>query len=119
MECKFTNGWFRFGVVLKKNIFDNIPSNISKEIIESLIDSDQIKVERIISKGHVSPKGFWCDQDKNEFVILLKGRATLLFENDEQIILSAGDYINIPAHKKHRVEWTIPETETIWFAIFY
>jgi len=52
-------------------------------------------------------------------VILLKGRATLLFENDEQIILSAGDYIIIPAHKKHRVEWTVPETETIWFAIFY
>ncbi len=119
MECKFTNGWFRFGVVLKKNIFNNIPSNIPEEIIDTLIDSDGIKVERIISKGHVSPKDFWYDQDKNEFVILLKGIAKLLFENDEQIILSAGDYIIIPAHKKHRVEWTDPEIETIWFAIFY
>ena len=113
------NAWFRFRVILKKNIFDNIPSNIPEEIIEILIDSDQLKVERIISKGHVSPKDFWYDQDKNEFVILLKGSAKLLFENDEQIILSAGDYIIIPAHKKHRVEWTDPETETIWFAIFY
>jgi len=119
VECKFTNGWLRLGIVMKKNIFDNIPSNIPEEIIESLIDSDGIKIERIISKGHVSPKDFWYDQDKNEFVILLKGRATLLFENDEQIILSAGDYIIIPAHKKHRVEWTVPETETIWLAIFY
>jgi cupin 2 domain-containing protein len=119
VERKFKNGWFRSGVVLKKNIFDNIPSNIPEEIIESLMDSDGIKVERIISKGHVSPKDFWYDQDKNEFVILLKGIAKLLFENDEQITLSAGDYISIPAHKKHRVEWTDPETETIWFAIFY
>ena len=119
MECKFTNGWLRLGIVMKKNIFANIPSNIPEEIIESLIDSDGIKIERIISKGQVSPKDFWYDQDKNEFVILLKGSAKLLFENDEQIILNAGDYIIIPAHKKHRVEWTDPETETIWFAIFY
>lgn len=119
MECKFTNGWLRSGVILKKNIFDNIPSNIPEEIIETLIDSDGRKVERIISKGHVSPKDFWYDQDKNEFVILLKGSAKLLFENDEQIILSAGDYINIPAHKIHRVEWTDSKIETIWFAIFY
>ena len=113
------NSWIRFGIVLIKNIFDNIPSNIPKEIIDTLIDSDQIKVERIISKGHVSPKDFWYDQDKNEFVILLEGSVKLLFENDEQIILSAGDYIIIPAHKKHRVEWTDPKTETIWLTIFY
>ncbi len=102
-----------------KNIFDNIPSNIPEEIIDTLIDSDQIKVERIISKGHVSPKGFWYDQDKNEFVFLLKGSANLLFENNEQIILNAGDYIIIPAHKKHRVEWTDSDTETICLKIFY
>ncbi len=119
MGSKFTNGWFRLGVILKKNIFHNIPSNIPEEIIDTLIDSDQIKVKRIISKGNVSPKDFWYDQDKNEFVILLKGSAKLLFENDVQIILSAGDYLIIPAHKKHRVEWTVPEIETIWFAIFY
>ncbi len=100
MECKFTNGWFKFGVVLKKNIFNNIPSNIPEEIIETLVDSDKIKVERIISKGHVSPKDFWYDQDKNEFVILLKGIAKLLFENDEQIILSEDDYISIPRTQK-------------------
>ena len=104
---------------MKKNILNNIPSHIPEEIIDTLIDSDQIKVERIISKGHVSPKDFWYDQDKNEFVILLKGSAKLLFENDVQIILSAGDCLNIPAHKKHRVEWTDPEIETIWLAIFY
>jgi len=119
VECKFTNGWFRFRVVLKKNIFDNILSNIPEEIIESLIDSNGIKVECIISKGHISPKEFWYDQDKNKFVILLKRSAKLLFENDEQIILSEGDYISIPSHKKHHVEWTDSETETIWLAIFY
>jgi cupin 2 domain-containing protein len=104
---------------LKKNIFENISSNIPEEIIEPLITNDRIRVERIVSKGQTSPKGFWYDQDENEWLIVLKGNAKLLFENDELIKLSAGDYIKIPAHKKHRVEWTDPETETIWLTVFY
>ena len=104
---------------MKKNIFDNIPASIHKEIVETLIETDDVKIERIVSKGQSSPKGFWYDQDENEWLIVLKGSAKLLFENNELIQLSAGDYINIPAHKKHRVEWTDPETETIWLTIFY
>jgi cupin 2 domain-containing protein len=104
---------------MKKNIFANIPSNIPEEIFETLIETDDARIERIVSKGHSSPRGFWYDQDENEWLIVLKGSTKLLFENNELIQLSEGDYINIPAHKKHRVEWTDPETETIWLTVFY
>jgi cupin 2 domain-containing protein len=103
-----------------KNIFKNIPPNLPKEISESLVESKTFKVERIVSKGHKSPNDFWYDQDMNEWVLILQGRAKLLFAEEKELIrLEAGDYINIPAHKKHRVEWTNPDTETIWLAIFY
>ncbi len=33
--------------------------------------------------------------------------------------MKPGDFVNIPAHKKHRVEWTTPDELTIWLAVFY
>ena len=101
------------------NIFDTIPKNLDKEIVESLIESDRFRIERIISKGHASPDSGWYDQDENEWVILLKGEAILLFEDESSMTLIAGDFINIPAHKKHKVTWTAPNVETIWLAIHY
>jgi cupin 2 domain-containing protein len=83
------------------------------------LNSEHIRLERIISKGQISAENFWYDQDENEWVVVLKGKAKLKFENEEILEMETGDYINIPAHKKHRVDWTTPETETIWLAIFY
>ena len=103
----------------KGNIFSEIPESLPKELLETLTSSKNCKIERIISKGHSTPDGKWYDQDKNEFVILLKGYAELLFENNELIKMNVGDYINIPAHTKHRVEKTSKDQETIWLAMFY
>lgn len=50
--------------------------------------------------------------------MVLKGAARLRFE-DEITGLKAGDFVNIPAHKKHRVEWTTPDEPTIWLAVHY
>ncbi len=103
-----------------KNIFSNIQNQTPDEILETIIQTHQFKIERIISRGHATTKGEWYNQDKNEWVIVLKGNAGLLFEGDsERVIMKAGDYINIPAHRKHRVEWTDPEEETIWLAVHY
>ncbi len=103
-----------------KNIFNDIPSNLSKEILDEIILTDKIRIERIISKGQTSPENFWYDQEENEWVIVIKGKAKLkIIDEDELIELNEGDYINIPSHKKHRVEWTDPENETIWLAVFY
>ncbi len=104
-----------------KNIFSNLPDKISEEIIENIINNKKIRIERIVSKGHSSPPNYcWYDQDENEWIIILKGSAMMLFYNDiSPITLKEGDYLNIGAHIKHRVEWTDPSKETIWLAIFY
>ena len=33
--------------------------------------------------------------------------------------MKPGDFVNIPAHKKHRVEWTTPDEPTVWLAVHY
>ena len=100
------------------NIFEKILPNCDKEIFEILLQNDNIKIERIVSYGQTSPVGFWYDQDDNEFVLLLKGKAKIEFENKE-VILNKGDYLLIPKHKKHRVSYTLPNRPTIWLAIFF
>ena len=101
------------------NIFDAIHKNLDAEVFEQLIESDDVKIERIISKGHISPDSGWHDQNKNEWVMVLQGGAILSFEDEPSTKLKAGDFINIAAHKKHKVEWTEPDIETIWLAVHY
>ena len=85
-----------------------------------LAEGGQTRIERIISDAHASPEGFWYDQDEDEWVLILKGSAGLRFEESEEtIVLNPGDWIDIPAHVKHRVEWTEPEQKTVWLAVFY
>lgn len=101
------------------NIFDDIPVDLHSEVVESFVDNNKVKIERIISKGHTSPDSGWYDQDCNEWVIVLKGAAVLSFADESTVKLKAGDHINISAHEKHRVSWTDPDIETIWLAIHY
>jgi len=103
-----------------KNIFENIPASIPNEIFQDLIDSGDVRIERILSHGQATPEGQWYDQDRNEWIFLIKGRAGLLFEgNKNVVILNEGDTLNIPAHVKHRVEWTDSNETTIWLAVHY
>ncbi|MCK5544382.1 MAG: cupin domain-containing protein [Desulfobulbaceae bacterium] len=104
----------------QKNLFQDIPGYLAEELAEVILESNNVRIERIVSKGHSSPDGFWYDQEKNEFVVLLKGRAKLLFEGEPKVvIMKPGDYVEIKAHVKHRVDWTDPEEETVWLAIHY
>ncbi len=99
------------------NIFD-LPLPLSnKEIFESLLTTDNLLVERIISTGQTTPPGEWYDQDRDEWVILLQGFADLSYAEGQNIKLKAGDYLLIPAHQKHRVEYTSSEPPCIWLAI--
>ncbi|MFC1867106.1 cupin domain-containing protein [Thermodesulfobacteriota bacterium] len=105
---------------LVKNIFKDIPADLPEELVEIISGTSGIRIERIVSRGHSSPEEFWYDQDRNEYVILLKGKAGLVFENRDDItIMQPGDYMIIPAHVRHRVEWTDPEKDTVWLAIHY
>jgi len=90
------------------------------ELSEEILITRYFRIERIISRGHASPPGHWYDQDTNEWVAVLKGRARLLFEGSNGLVeLGPGSHLNIPAHRRHRVEWTDPEGETIWLAVHY
>ena len=101
------------------NIYKQIPDNLGEEVFEVLVQSKAVKIERIISKGHKSPDTGWYDQEQNEWVLVLKGNASICFEDETMIELNVGDYINISAHSKHRVISTSAITETIWLAIHY
>lgn len=105
--------------ITASNIFDVIPNNINEEVFDILLQNDRITIERIISKGQSSPKSGWYDQNENEWVIILKGAATISLEESDDISLSAGSHLHIPAHTKHQVKWTDPDIETIWLAVFY
>jgi len=100
------------------NIFKNIPEQLPEELIECIFRRDNIRIERIISKGHITPAGQWYDQDGDEWVMLIQGEAVILYEKNRQSFhLNAGDYLLIPAHTRHRVEWTPPDLLTIWLAV--
>ncbi|WP_246434640.1 cupin domain-containing protein [Teredinibacter haidensis] len=109
----------RYRVLVMGNIFESIPDDIRDEVFSDLAFGEHVKIERIVSKGHASPNVGWYDQSENEWVIVLEGEAMLSFENDSDVHLVPGGYVNIPAHKKHKVTWTKPDTRTIWLAVHY
>ena len=101
-----------------KNIFTEIPRELQNELIETIIKKENITINRIVSNGHTTDKGEWYDQSDDEWVIVIQGEAILTFEKNECFVkLMPGDYLFIPAHTRHRVEWTLPEYNTIWLAI--
>lgn len=101
------------------NIFSALPDNLDSEVFEQLLSNETLKIERIISKGHCSPEDRWYDQDTHEWVMVLQGEAKLVFENSAEVHLKTGDYMNIPAHTRHRVSWTPQDRVTLWLAVHY
>lgn len=100
------------------NLFDELPQHLPKEVVQTLIRAASVRIERIVSHGHASPADFWYDQPQSEWVIVLKGAARLQFE-DSMVEMKPGDFINIPAFKKHRVDWTTPDEPTVWLGVRY
>lgn len=101
------------------NILELADEAFDSEILEDIVRSEHVRIERILSKGQASPEAGWYDQDENEWVVVLQGRGRLVFDDGTEVELDTGSYMNIPAHKKHRVAWTDPDRVTIWLAVFY
>jgi cupin 2 domain-containing protein len=101
-----------------QNLLSNLPRTLPEELTTVLQEAHGVRIERIVSTGHKSPEGFWYDQPENEWVMVLQGAARLAFE-DRVVEMLPGDSINLPAHQKHRVEWTTPDEPTVWLAVFY
>jgi cupin 2 domain-containing protein len=103
-----------------QNLFSSLPDIVPEEICETLLQTDHCTLVRIISAGQATPPGEWYDQDTHEWVIVLSGSAGLRFaEEPGLLVLQPGDYVHIPAHQRHRVEWTDPHQKTVWLALHY
>jgi cupin 2 domain-containing protein len=100
-----------------RNLFTELPSIASgaSEACDTLLETEGVKIERIVSHCAASPEGFWYDQPQDEWVLVAKGEATLLIFPEERISLKTGDHVLLPAHCRHRVERT--SEETVWVAV--
>ena len=92
-------------------------NEVSKILAEKKISGKSVIVEKIVSNGAASPEGFWYDQKYDEFVIVLKGRAKIGFYKKKSIELKAGDYLTIPKHVRHRIEYTSSKPKCVWLAV--
>lgn len=105
---------------IEMNLFADLPNQLPEELYTTLLSSPSMRIERIVSHGHASPEGYWYDQHEHEWVIVLAGAARLRFEQGNRVLdMKPGDYINIPAGQRHRVDWTTSEEPTVWLALFY
>jgi len=101
------------------NLLRDLPDARAAEVAQLLAGGTGTRIERIVSHGQASPTGSWYDQDEAEFVVVLAGAARLSFADGEVLALGPGDWLDIAPHRRHRVEWTDPDTPTVWLAVFY
>lgn len=114
-------GWETYCMLgVSGNIFAGLNAQGREEALETLLEGGEFRLERIVSTGQRTPEGEWYDQEADEWVVMLTGGARLRFEDgDAALELAPGDYLHIPAHRRHRVEWTDPEAPTVWLALHY
>jgi cupin 2 domain-containing protein len=106
--------------MIADNIFNDIPLELNCELLTSIYRAKNLRIERIVSLGHCSPRDFWYDQDEDEWIIVLEGDASIQFANQPELVqLKPGSYLHIAAHVKHRVSHTNPTRHTIWLAVFF
>ena len=98
------------------NIFDLPALTLPEELTSVLVESRNIRIERIISTGQVSG---WYNQTETEFVVLLDGNAIIEFESDRTVEMSKGDTVLIKPHERHRVIYTSSEPPCVWLCVFY
>ena len=102
------------------NLFADLPTDLPDEVFTTLLEAADVRIERIVSHGHTSPVDSWYDQDQSEWVLVLSGDALLRFEDQpDPLPMKPGDFIDIAAHRKHRVEWTTPDEPTIWLVVYH
>ena len=100
------------------NLFDNLPLDLPEEKFDALIDENGLTLARIVSTGQATPEGDWYDQPRDEWVLVVKGAAGLRFEDEETAReMAPGDHVMIPAHARHRVEWTSDAEPTVWLVL--
>lgn len=95
-----------------------MPDDFEHENFKDLLRHKHVRIERIVSRGHASPADGWYDQETYEWVMVLEGGGTILFEDGNEVTLKKGDFLDIPSRTRHKVTWTDPARSTIWLAVF-
>ncbi|TWA78576.1 cupin 2 domain-containing protein [Azospirillum brasilense] len=95
----------------------SLPDELFTTLAETAASSGAVRIERILSTGQASPDGFWYDQGWDEFVLVVQGAAQLQLEGEAERMLGPGDWMMIPAKRRHRVAWTDPAAPTVWLAV--
>lgn len=102
------------------NLFAGLPALGGDEQFHELLARPGLRIERIVSSGQCSPPDFWYDQAEGEWVVVLQGEAKLRFADEPSARhLQAGDFVDIAPHRRHRVDWTPADRQTVWLAVFY
>jgi cupin 2 domain-containing protein len=100
------------------NLFSGVPAELPEELVAPLLQRPGLRIERIVSRGHASPEGFWYDQPTDEWVVLLSGAAVLEFQADgRRMELQPGDYVYLPRYCRHRVASTAAQEPSVWLAV--
>ncbi|HCL80260.1 MAG TPA: hypothetical protein DIC53_09875 [Synergistaceae bacterium] len=83
-----------------------------------ILEREGLRLETILSRGHVSPPGFWYDQDEDEWVAVLQGEGEIEFDGGRRERLHQGDWVLLPAGLRHRVSHTSSDPACLWLALF-
>jgi len=104
-----------------KNLYKEILEHTvsEHEVFDTLCKHENVRIERIVSKGQITPPGVWLEQEDHEWVILLRGKASLELEPGQIINLKSGDYCYIPAGCKHRIVNTSKKPFCVWLAVHF
>lgn len=102
-----------------ENLLQGLPDARQGEVFAALVDTAGVLIERIVSHGQASPPDFWYEQARAEWVLVVQGAARLQWDDGSLVALRAGDHLLIPAHRRHRVDWTDPAQPTVWVAVHF
>lgn len=97
-----------------RNLLAHMPALATGEEFQTLVRRDGVHIERIVSSA--SPEPVLYDQDRDEWVLLLQGHATLELDGTP-VELTAGDHLLIPARLPHRVLATSASPRCVWVAV--
>jgi len=102
------------------SLLRDLPAAFDGEVFDTLLRGGKFRLQRIVSNGQAMPPGQWLDQDDDEWVVVVAGSAVLSVEGMEHThALTPGDWLLLPAHCRHRVEWTDPDRPTVWLALHW
>jgi cupin 2 domain-containing protein len=104
--------------MVQGNIFKFSKKRIKgSESFETLLKSNSLLLEKILTHGELKSPGKWYDQEKDEWVMMVQGKATIEYDDGNRIEMKKGDYVIIPAHLKHRVIETSESPDCVWLAL--